>query len=166
MKTSSTIWKFVLAVQTRQVLAMSEGARILSVQTQRDNICIWALVNEAAPTKDRVIEVFGTGHMVDGANRCYLGSAQTNDGALVWHVFERLPEPQSAAPVATPQKAANEEEFIEKCRAAVLDALDEVALGATGNRNDGPKDRELSELFKGIDPIARRIFAKSIIGQP
>jgi len=54
------------------------------------------------------------------------------------------------------------QEMIEKCREAVLNALDNVAEEATANRNNGPKDSELAVLFKGIDQIAERIFDKSL----
>ena len=53
-----------------------------------------------------------------------------------------------------------EERFIEQTRQVILNALDTVAEECTGNRNDGPKDRELPALFKAIDPIAKRMFAK------
>lgn len=53
------------------------------------------------------------------------------------------------------------DEFTDRCRKAVLDALDGIADEMTANRNDGPKDSELQQLFAGIDPIARRIFNKS-----
>ncbi len=52
-------------------------------------------------------------------------------------------------------------EFIDRCRKAVLDALDGMAEELTKDGENGPKDQELSELFKSIDPIAERIFLKS-----
>lgn len=54
------------------------------------------------------------------------------------------------------------DELREKCRKAVLDALDNVADEMTANRNNGPKDGELAKLFAGIDPIADRIFNKTL----
>ncbi len=37
-----------------------------------------------------------------------------------------------------------------------------LRLEILANRGDGPKDRELPDLFAGIDPIAERIFNKSV----
>lgn len=54
------------------------------------------------------------------------------------------------------------EAFIERVRKAVLDTLDDLADEMTASRNDGPKDRELTKLFAGVDPIATRLFDKSV----
>lgn len=53
------------------------------------------------------------------------------------------------------------EEFRDKMRKAVLDAMDECAESLTKNREDGPKDQELPALFRGVDAIADRVFLKS-----
>ncbi len=52
--------------------------------------------------------------------------------------------------------------FKDRARKAVLDALDDLAAELTGDFNDGPKDGELVKLFAGIDPIAERVFNKSV----
>ncbi len=52
------------------------------------------------------------------------------------------------------------DEFKEKARKVVLDALDALADEVTASRENGPKDRELKALFAGVDPIAERLFAK------
>ncbi len=54
------------------------------------------------------------------------------------------------------------DEMREKCRKAVLDALDYVADETLGSRNYGPKDAELARLFAGIDPIADRMLDKTL----
>jgi hypothetical protein len=53
------------------------------------------------------------------------------------------------------------EEFTDRCRQVVLDALDTLADEMTANRENGWKDGELPKLFAGVDPIAQRIFNKS-----
>jgi hypothetical protein len=55
------------------------------------------------------------------------------------------------------------EALTDKCREAVLAALDGVAAEVTGNRENGPKDGELARLFDGVDAIADRMFWESIL---
>ncbi len=70
---------------------MPIGAKILTVQTQNDIPCLWALVDPQAETEGRNIEIFGTGHPVLsdlGTAREYIGTFQMHNGTLVFHVFE------------------------------------------------------------------------------
>lgn len=90
---NKTIWKYRLQVTDIQPVNMPEGAEILSVQFQGCLLCLWALVNAARPTTERVIEIFGTGNPVYcdmGIERKFIATAQQPDLPLVWHVFERL----------------------------------------------------------------------------
>lgn len=52
--------------------------------------------------------------------------------------------------------------FKDRAREEVLNALDVLALELTGNVSNGPKDGELGALFVGVDLIATRIFNKSL----
>lgn len=86
-----TIWKFPLQVADRQSIKMPIGAEILTVQTQNEEPCLWALVDPKAETESRYIEIFGTGHKVCydmGVSRKYISTFQMGDGRLVFHVFE------------------------------------------------------------------------------
>lgn len=51
---NKTIWKFELETTGNQTLKMPIGAEILSVQTQFDKPCLWALVEPNAEKEDRV----------------------------------------------------------------------------------------------------------------
>jgi hypothetical protein len=83
-----TIYKYPFRIQDEQMLAMPEGAQILSVQMQGTIPTIWALVASEAPLKPRKIEVYGTGHeIVDLNSLQYLGTVQ--ERGFVWHIFER-----------------------------------------------------------------------------
>jgi hypothetical protein len=84
-----TIWKFPLSITDQQQISMPEGAEILSVQVQRGQVCLWALVNPNLAKKPRTIEIFGTGHEVDDSPRTYIGTVQVHPmgSDLVWHVF-------------------------------------------------------------------------------
>ena len=88
---NKTIWKFELETTDNQTLKMPVGAEILTVQTQSDKPCLWALVDPNAEKEGRFIEIFGTGHPVGydmGIDRKYIGTYQLHGGSLVFHVFE------------------------------------------------------------------------------
>lgn len=86
----NTVHKFPLAVQDMQDVAMPRGALILAVQTQRERLCLWALVDDAeARTESRRFRIAGTGHRIESAlHHHYVGTFQLDDGNLVFHVFE------------------------------------------------------------------------------
>lgn len=83
-----TIYKYALDITDVQRVEMPAGARLLHVANQRDELCLWALVDAARPTVDRFIGVVGTGNPApdidDDAD--YVGTAQV--GSFVWHVFD------------------------------------------------------------------------------
>jgi len=87
-----TIWKYPLKATDSQNISMPKGSQILTVQTQFDVPCLWALVDPAEKnTEARLIETFGTGHDLHydmGASREYIGTFQLHEGQLVFHVFE------------------------------------------------------------------------------
>lgn len=89
-----TIWKFPLKSEDYQRIKMPFGAEILSVQTQNETPCIWALVNpQENEIEERRFELFGTGHFIqcdDDKNRKFIGTFQLGGGALVFHLFERI----------------------------------------------------------------------------
>ncbi len=84
-----TIWKFPLIVAQVQDIAIPAGARILTVQTQADHVCLWALVESDAPKVTRRIAVIGTGNPApDWGDLKYIATFQLHGGALVFHAFE------------------------------------------------------------------------------
>ena len=83
-------FKFELETKDNQTIEISVNAEILTVQTQNETPCIWALVGPIETKEKRFIEVFGTGHDVQydmGVSRNYLGTYQLHGGSLVFHVF-------------------------------------------------------------------------------
>lgn len=85
---SKSIGKFPLEVTDVQQIEMPNGAEILTIQTQDEIPCIWALVDINAPKKKIAFEIFGTGHNVpENAERRYVGTFQMRKGALVFHCF-------------------------------------------------------------------------------
>lgn len=88
-----SIWKFPMNVNDRVRLSMPKGAEILTVQTQNETPCIWALVDTENEKEERYFEIFGTGHPVPvdmGVERKYINTFQLRGGSLVFHLFERL----------------------------------------------------------------------------
>lgn len=86
---SMTIYKYPLIIVSKQTLLLPLNARILTVQAQRDTVCLWALIHYEGDTPEsRTIEIFGTGEPMDEAHREYVDTAQV--GLNIWHVFERL----------------------------------------------------------------------------
>ena len=88
---NKTIWKFQLETIDNQTLKMPVGAEILTVQTQFEKPCLWALVDPNAEKEDRFIEIFVTGHAVSydvSVEMKYIGTYQLHGGSLVFHVFE------------------------------------------------------------------------------
>lgn len=90
---AKTIWKFPIVITDLQTVPLPDGAKVLTVAEQRGDLCLWAEVNPDAPKVKRTFEVFGTGHPMHtdmGVERGYVGTAQTEGGSFVWHVYERL----------------------------------------------------------------------------
>lgn len=83
-----SIWKFSLEVADKQAVHMPVKAKVLCVQSQHDQPCIWALCDTNAPSVERTFAVYGTGHQHEQIKGEYVGTCQCHGGALVWHVFE------------------------------------------------------------------------------
>ena len=83
-----TIWKFPL-LQDVNDIEMPKGAKILDVHEQRDNPCIWTLVDPEAPKVKRHFRVIGTGLDFDPTGMEYIGTAHDILGWMVLHVFEK-----------------------------------------------------------------------------
>lgn len=83
-----TIWKYPLNPGTTEH-NMPVGATVLTVQVQRDEPVLWAMVEPSAEQERRVFDIYGTGHGMRDAPGRYITTFQMGGGALVWHVFER-----------------------------------------------------------------------------
>jgi hypothetical protein len=70
-------------------LPMPAGARILSLQVQRDTVCLWAMVDPNARETTRRLCIRETGQSCEGLSRApFLGTFQLNGGTIVGHVFD------------------------------------------------------------------------------
>lgn len=89
-----TVWKWLIDPRALDrhsitVLEMPAGAVMLTVDTQGDDISLWALVDPDRPKVARRIAVHGTGHPIPGDPGPYIGTFQLMGGALVFHVFDK-----------------------------------------------------------------------------
>lgn len=83
----STIYKYKLT-PGRTVIDMPDGAKVLTVQMQREDVSLWALVEPHKPVGRRFFDVYGTGHPMPSDPGDYVATFQMEGGALVWHVFD------------------------------------------------------------------------------
>lgn len=81
------IHKYNFPVQDYVTLYIPYGAKILCVDEQYGDPCIWALVENNNLLEEVKLRIYGTGHMVEQAGE-YLGTVQLNGGALVFHIFK------------------------------------------------------------------------------
>jgi hypothetical protein len=85
-----TIFKYPLVVKSFQTLSIPYGAKLLTVQVQRDIPCLWAEIDSEKVSEFRSIEIFGTGHPIPEGNRIYIGSFQLEGGNFIGHCYERI----------------------------------------------------------------------------
>ncbi len=89
---SRAIYKYPLAPTDSQILCLPKGAKILSIITQNEAVCLYAEVNTAAVSgaDDRYeIRIYGTGHQLrdDLDDFNFLGTVSLHGGLLVFHIF-------------------------------------------------------------------------------
>jgi len=84
-----TIWKFQFEVDDNIEIEMPMGAEILTVGIQHGIPCLWALVDTEKDKIKRKFELYGTGHPVSERHKKYIGTFQTREGYLVFHLFEQ-----------------------------------------------------------------------------
>jgi hypothetical protein len=91
MNSITEIWKYKLS--QNPAIDMPKGAKVLSVKSQYNQLCIWALVDPVAVKETRFFEVHGTGYRINSSpNLKYVGTALIENDSLVFHVFERIQE--------------------------------------------------------------------------
>jgi hypothetical protein len=80
------IFKYPLEIMDKQTVLMHPG-EILHVETQRDRICVWALVDPELPEAPRKFAMIGTGCECKYGSEQYIGTVRLSDGRLGFHVF-------------------------------------------------------------------------------
>ncbi|MGL5912788.1 MAG: DUF7352 domain-containing protein [Bacteroidales bacterium] len=87
-----TIYKYPIEVTNEQTIKLPKGAKILTIQTQRETPCIWAMIDKTEQETEEVeLRVHGTGHDVpDSETLRYIGTFQLHGGSLVFHTFRKV----------------------------------------------------------------------------
>lgn len=83
------IGKFKLSTTDVQTVEISEPANILSVIEQRDEIVLYAEMKRGAPTVKKQICIIGTGNPMPEYPGRFIGTVSTEQGSLIWHVYDR-----------------------------------------------------------------------------
>lgn len=86
-----SVFKYLLPVSDEVYVAMPEGAKVLKVAEQHNQICVWALVDQDEDVcENRKFRIAGTGHPMKASDDYeYIGSVVNFNGRnLVFHVFE------------------------------------------------------------------------------
>lgn len=92
------VYKYPLRIDDVTKVSMPKGAVILTLQTQRDEPCVWALVDPGAPSVWRGFRIAGTGHDIQEFHCLkHVGSFQMRGGMLVFHVFDLGEEAEATA---------------------------------------------------------------------
>lgn len=87
-RTMRAIHKYSLALTDVQALGLPGDANPLTVQFQRGELCLWAVVDPAAPRVPWEVRVLGTGQLFPEAPLGqYVGTVQQEN--YVWHVYAR-----------------------------------------------------------------------------
>ena len=82
-----TIYKYPLEVRECQQITMPQGAKILTLQIQNDELFLWAEVDTHEPRELREFVMHGTGQgPTTFDDLVYIATIQS--GPYVWHFYE------------------------------------------------------------------------------
>ncbi len=75
------------------IIAMPKGAETVCFAVQRGELFLWARVDSTELLEKREFQLVGTGHQIVGYREDfnYVGTAFLNEGAIVFHLFEKRP---------------------------------------------------------------------------
>lgn len=103
---SRTIWKFPIPQQDEFSVEIPKNAHLLTLQTQRGQPCLWAMVKPEDEKEIRRFRLIGTGHPIPddnpGEEMKHVGSFQLADERLIFHLFEIVEHPRYQARPAPP----------------------------------------------------------------
>ena len=82
------VWKFPLKPVKIQKITMPKNSIILTIQGQRQGLCLWMLVEDRKENEDRFFAIVETGKPVPDNMLRYIGTFQVEQEQFVGHVFE------------------------------------------------------------------------------
>lgn len=89
-----TVWKYEIHPDDDMIaIEMPVGAEVLSVQIQRGQPVLWALVDTDAIHRMHYFHIARTGYFITHPVERHLGTFQLDGGAPVFHLFQ-LPGPR------------------------------------------------------------------------
>ena len=88
------VWKISIAVDDKEhAFELPSMARVVHVACQdqkiRARVEAWLLVEPSYPNETRKFRAYGTGQPIAEPSK-YLGTALTDKGEFVWHLFESI----------------------------------------------------------------------------
>ena len=83
-----TIWKFNLPISNYCTIQIPKNYKILKVAEQKNEITLWAQVDDCKDTEDVTFRIVGTGQPLGDKQLKYLDSVSLYDGYLVFHVYK------------------------------------------------------------------------------
>lgn len=90
MQDQMTVWKYKIPPQEEVAFQMPRQARILRVDFQGHDLCMWVMVDPEMPKVERRFSIRGTGQDAAGLWwETYIGTAIHPTAPLVLHFWER-----------------------------------------------------------------------------
>lgn len=91
LKRMRTIYKEPLLITGEQTITLPLQAKILHLDCQRDNVCVWYECDTELPTKRVTIFCYGTGHPIPtDRKQQYLGTVLVEGGDGVFHFYKEI----------------------------------------------------------------------------
>lgn len=88
---ANSVYKYPLKSSRDTTLILPIGAELLHVNVQNGDLFLWAKVDVGqCNTEERNIEVVGTGHGISYGETSFINTFLMENGAFVFHAFERL----------------------------------------------------------------------------
>lgn len=82
------VFKYILPLTPLNSVTLPSGFKVLSVQVQHGNICMWVQLDPSAKSVLTQIAILSDGEAFPrGYDRCYAGTVISPDGADVYHIF-------------------------------------------------------------------------------
>ena len=83
------VWKYPLPIIDNVEISLPKDSKILCVKTQKNDLCLWALVNpDENETESVKLRIAGTGHPIEEENLEYIDSVLMYEDNFVIHIFK------------------------------------------------------------------------------
>lgn len=83
------VWKYPLPIIDNVEISIPKGSKILCVKTQKNDLCLWALVNpDENETESVKLRIAGTGHPIEEENLEYIDTVLMYEDNFVIHIFK------------------------------------------------------------------------------